>query len=99
MFAVSLSLRSDALRPSSRFAAIQYGEFHLFLAAAFSICLFPVLVSAHHGLLCDHKLNKGFTMGVLFQFLEGGFLRLRHRAADAMAFALEFADADAGAGN
>lgn len=43
-------------------------------------------------------LDKGLLVFFFFQLLEHIFLRLCHRTADAMAFALEFADADAGGG-
>jgi len=53
---------------------------------------------AHAGLLQFQHVYKRLPVFVLFQFFEQRLLRLGHRTSDAMAFAFEFTDVDAGAG-
>lgn len=52
-------------------------------------------IFAKPGLLANQHLQEGFAMLVLLEFLEQGFLRLRHRAADTMALPLKLAHIDA----
>ncbi|OSQ58356.1 hypothetical protein MCRY_15040 [Marivita cryptomonadis] len=84
---------------SGGLAAIEDFQFDLLLSAPFCIGGFPVFVSSHTALLRDDQFDKGFAMRVFLEGFEGGFLVLGHGTTNAMSLTLEFADADAGAGN
>ena len=51
-------------------------------------------ILAQAGLLSDKHFHEGFAVLVLLELFEQRLLRFRHRTADAMPFAFEFADID-----